>query len=751
MTSPVSASERESKSFDLLAEPVRRWIWQKEWSSLRDIQERAIPILIDNHDDVIVSAATAGGKTEAAFLPLISKVYDSPEGEGFDLVYVGPLRALINDQFRRLEDLCEAVEVPVHPWHGDISHGVKARARKNPNGILLITPESLEAMFVLRGAEIPRLFADTQAIVIDELHALLDSERGVHLRSLLTRLELATGRRIRRIGLSATLGDLDLANKYLRPEAPEQVRQIVSQSDGQELRVQLRAYVARGYTGNRESEDTDPNNACGQGPSATRSVAEHIFEKLRGHNNLVFAGSRENVEVYSDMLRQMCEDRHLPNEFLPHHASLSREHRGFVEKRLRDGQLPVTTVCTSTLELGIDIGNVVCVGQIGAPWSVSALRQRLGRSGRRASEPAVLRMYTIEPEIDGESHPIDRLHIGLIRSIAMLELLIEGWCEPPKAEALHLSTLTHQILSVIAEHGGVSAKRLFAILCRRGPFRSVEPLLFARLLRQLGEPDTGLIEQAQDGTLLLGREGERIVEHYSFYAVFRTPQEYRVIHGSRTLGTLPVNAPIAEDITIIFVGKRWRVLEVHDRDKTIVVVPDPTGKPPRFGGEAGEIHDTVVARMREVLLGDIVPPYVDKTAAMVLSSARAAYRQSGLDNEPIQSFADDRNLLAPWRGTVGSASLAIVLTALGYRVGMFDGILDVSSPRFQSNRLISQLEEIALGKVDLPDLIQDRANALIFEKFHPFLGDELVFSDALSSRLDLHAVPAIARDLCSNT
>ena len=747
MISPVSASERESKSFDLLAEPVRRWIWQREWSSLRDIQERAIPMLIDNDDDVIVSAATAGGKTEAAFLPLISRVYDGQEGEGFDLVYVGPLRALINDQFRRLEDLCESVEVPVHPWHGDISQGVKARARKDPNGILLITPESLEAMFVLRGADIPRLFSDTQAIVIDELHALLDSERGVHLRSLLTRIELSTGRRIRRVGLSATLGDLDLANEYLRPEAPEQVRHIVSKSDGQELRAQLRTCVSRGHTGNRESEDADPDNAFGQNPSATRAVAEHIFEKLRGHNNLVFAGSRENVEVYSDMLRQMCEDRYLPNEFLPHHASLSREHRGFVEKRLREGQLPVTTVCTSTLELGIDIGNVVCVGQIGAPWSVSALRQRLGRSGRRAGEPAVLRMYTVEPEIDGESHPIERLHLGLIRSIAMLELLLEGWCEPPKSEALHLSTLTHQILSVIAEHGGVSAKRLYAILCRRGPFRSVEPSLFARLLRQLGEPDTGLIEQSQDGSLLLGREGERIVEHYSFYAVFRTPQEYRVIHGSRTLGTLPVHAPIAEDITVIFVGRRWRVLEVNDRDKIIDVVPDPTGKPPRFGGEAGEVHDTVVARMREVLLTDIVPPYLDKTAETVLSSARAAYRQSGLENEPIQSFADDRYLLAPWKGTVGSASLAIVLTALGYRVGMFDGILDVSSPKFQSNRLISQLEEIALGRVDLPDLIQDRANALIYEKFHPFLGDELVFSDALSSRLDLPAVPAIARDL----
>ena len=750
MTSPVSASNSQSKAFDLLAEPVRRWIWLKGWPTLRDIQERAIPRLINGDDDLIIAAATAGGKTEAAFLPLISRAHTAAEGEGFDLVYVGPLRALINDQFRRLEDLCEALDMPVHPWHGDIAQGVKARARKNPRGILLITPESLEAMFVQRGAEIPRLFAGTQSIVIDELHALLDSERGVHLRSLLTRLELAVGRRIRRVGLSATLGDIALARSYLRPEAPEKVVHLVSGSDGQELRVQLCGYVARRCDEPPDSEKARPNGSEVSGISATRAVGEHLFDKLRGTNNLVFAGSRQSVEVYSDLLRRMCEERKLPNEFFPHHASLSREHRDFVEKRLKRGNLPVTAICTSTLELGIDIGDVACVGQIGAPWSVAALRQRLGRSGRRAGQPAVLRMYAIEPEPDGDSHPVDRLHLRLIRSIAMIELLVEGWCEPPRTEALHLSTLTHQILSVITERGGASARRLYATLCDRGPFQSVDRSLFARLLRRLGDSEVALIEQASDGTLLPGREGERLIEHYSFFAVFHTPQEYRIVHDAKMLGTIPIHVPLVPDLTIIFVGRRWRIVEVHDREKVIQVAPDHAGKPPLFGGDVGYIHKKVIERMRNVLRNDIIPPYLDKTAIEVLSSAQAAYRRFGLDERPILSLGEDRFLLAPWTGTVDTASLAMVLASLDYRVGSFDGVLEVSSTGSNPKGLIPDLEDIAAGKLALKELVRNRAGALVHEKFHHYLGDDLLVSDALSSRLDLETVPAIARNLCSN-
>ncbi|WP_297770590.1 helicase-related protein [uncultured Roseovarius sp.] len=207
-----------------------------------------------------------------------------------------------------------------------------------------------------------------------------------------------------------------------------------------ELLLQLQGYI---------SGDENTETA-----SAPRQIASHLFKHLRGSDNLVFAGSRQSVEIYADQLRNLCEDERLPQEFYPHHASLSRDHRDFVERRLKDGSKPTTAICTSTLELGIDIGDVACVAQIGAPFSVASLWQRLGRSGRRAGQPAVLRQYAVETRLTPDSNYIDRLRLGLIRAVAMIDLLLEGWCEPPKAQALHLSTLVHQILSVIAERGG---------------------------------------------------------------------------------------------------------------------------------------------------------------------------------------------------------------------------------------------------------------------------------------------------------
>jgi len=430
-------------TFDKLARPVQKWIRQQGWRELRDIQARAINSIHDNQADLIVAASTAGGKTEAAFFPLISQVLDAPsELGGFDLLYIGPLKALITDQAGRLEDICREAELPVVPWHGDISQSVKSRALKAPRGILLITPESLEALFIRRGLEIPRLFGATRAVVIDELHSVLDSERGVQMRSLLNRLELAVKRPIRRIGLSATLGDMELSRAYLRPDDPSNVDLIEAEGGEAELRLQL-----RGYLSGEEHETA---------PSATDAISAHLFQNLRGSDNLVFAGARQSVEIYADRLRELCDREHLPQEFYPHHASLSRDHRDFVERRLKDPGKPTTAVCTSTLELGIDIGDVTCVAQIGAPFTVAALRQRLGRSGRREGLPAILRQYAVEARLTSESSFVDRLRLGLIRSVAMIDLLLEGWCEPPKREALHLSTLVHQILSVIAERGTAS-------------------------------------------------------------------------------------------------------------------------------------------------------------------------------------------------------------------------------------------------------------------------------------------------------
>ena len=721
-----------SSAFDQLARPVQKWIRQQGWRELRDIQARAIRTIHETDNDLIVAASTAGGKTEAAFFPLISQVLDAPaEGGGFDLLYIGPLKALITDQAGRLEGICQEAELPVVPWHGDVSQSIKTRAMKNPKGILLITPESLEALFVRRGLEVARLFGATRAVVIDELHTVLDSERGVQLRSLLTRLELAIKRPIRRIGLSATLGDMDLARAYLRPDNAEHVTLIEAEGGEAELKLQLRGYLSGG-----EDDNT---------PSATDAVAAHLFEHLRGSDNLVFAGARQRVEIYADRLRNLCEQEHLPQEFYPHHASLSRDHRSFVERRLKDSSKPTTAVCTSTLELGIDIGDVTCVAQIGAPFTVAALRQRLGRSGRREGQPAILRQYAVETRLTSDSSFVDRLRLGLTRSIAMIDLLLEGWCEPPKSQALHLSTLVHQVLSVIAQRGGAPASILYSVLCREGPFRQVTTAMFTDVLRALGHPETGLIEQTDGGLLLLGQNGERLVEHYSFYAVFKTPEEYRLVSNGRELGTLPIDNILSPGMMLIFSGRRWLVQEIHDREKVIMVKPAKAGVPPVFGGDPGEIHDKVTARMFAVLEADTKPLYMDANALEMLEEARLNYEQMGFTSARLINLGEETSIIATRVGTMKTTTLALALRGFGFSVEQYDGFLQVEAGD-ETPPLTEVLNRIGEGE-DV-DLFAGAGN-LLTEKFHPYLTRELLELDAISSRLEPNQLSIIAKGLDS--
>lgn len=721
-----------SSAFDKLARPVQKWIRHQGWRELRDIQARSIKAICETNADLIVAASTAGGKTEAAFLPLISQVLDEPfDGTGFDLLYIGPLKALITDQAMRLEGICQEAELPVVPWHGDVSQSIKTRAVKFPKGILLITPESLEALFIHRGLEIARLFGATRAVVIDELHTVLDSERGVQLRSLLTRLELAIKRPIRRVGLSATLGDMDLAKAYLRPDAASSVQLIEAEGGEAELRLQLRSYV---------SGDEDENS-----PSATDAIAAHLFKHLRGSDNLVFAGARQQVEIYADRFRELCEKEHLPQEFYPHHASLSREHRDFVERRLKDAPKPTTAVCTSTLELGIDIGDVTCVAQIGAPFSVAALRQRLGRSGRREGQPAVLRQYAVEAKLTPESSFVDRLRLGLVRSIAMIDLLLEGWCEPPRPEALHLSTLVHQILSVIAERGGASASVVYNVLCREGPFRKITTEVFADVLRTIGHPETGLIEQAGSGLLLLGPMGEKLVEHYSFYAVFQTPEEFRLVSDGRDLGTLPIDNVFAPGMLLIFSGRRWVVQEIHDREKVIVIKPAKAGVPPVFGGYAGDIHDKVIEQMFAVLEGDASPAYMDSVSRVLLEEARANYDQLGFQTMNIRSLGEHTSIIATRVGTVKMSTLALALRSEGFSVEQHDGFLLVEAGD-ESPNLRAVLGRVSAGAAC--DIVTGAGN-LVLEKFHPYLSHELLALDACSSRLDMSCLRSLSERLIS--
>ena len=445
-------------AFDSLDEKVRRWIWQQGWEGLRDVQERSIPILLAGERDLVIMAATAGGKTEAAFLPIVSRLAREPPaaGSGFQAIYVSPMRALINDQFGRMESLCGEMDVQVTKWHGDVSESLKAKARKNPSGIVLITLESLEALLVRRGKEVQRLFRGLRYVVVDEMHVFLSDPRGKQLQSVLHRIDLAAGAKPVLVGLSATLADEQVACAFLRPLEPSRVDVLPPNPGGPSIKLQLRGYVRadRFKQGRRSKADDD--NAERVDPADT-AIARHLFETHRGHRSLIFAGSRGAVETITVRLSEMGEAERVPEEFFAHHGSLSREHREHAEGRMKDRSRPASIVCTTTLELGIDVGEIEAVSQLGPGHTVSGMRQRLGRSGRRPGQAAIMRVYVKEAEIDDASHPLDALRVQTVQSIAMLNLMLRKWNEPPEPGRLHLSTLLHQIMALVGQQGGVTA------------------------------------------------------------------------------------------------------------------------------------------------------------------------------------------------------------------------------------------------------------------------------------------------------
>ncbi|CCH32858.1 DEAD/DEAH box helicase [Actinosynnema sp. NPDC047251] len=653
MSWPPSASDTPpgSSQFFRLHQKVQRWIHRQGWPRLNDVQEQAIPLVLKGTEDVIVSAATASGKTEAAFLPICSALLDEVDDGGIRVLYVSPLKALINDQHRRLDELCEDLDLPVHRWHGDVPGSAKAKVLTKPDGILLITPESLEAMFILRGMEISRLLRALRWVVIDEMHSFAGTERGAQLQSLLHRVELATRRRVPRIGLSATLGSMESARDYLRPGNGQAVHLLTSSHQSGDTSVIIRGYVNEAPA--IEDDETD-------GGTSVERIGEHVFTTLRGGNNLVFFDRRGDVEVYADRLRRRSEERAVPNEFFPHHGSLAKDVREHVEDLLK-GNRPVTVLCTSTLEMGIDIGTLSSVAQIGAPPSVASLRQRIGRSGRRG-EPAVLRMYVTAQEITADIAPQDELRAELFQAVAMMSLLIERWYEPADTSALHLSTLVQQIMSVIAQHQGAHPVELFQALCHSGPFAHIDQTTFASVLRDLGR--TELVQQEPDGLLLLGRVGERIVNHYSFYAVFAEKQEYRLVHGSRTLGVLHVTTPTEVGSLVIFAGRRWKIVSVDDQAALIQVEPSHGGRAPRFAGGRAEIHDEVRRRMRAWYESDDIPGYLDATAQRLFDEGRAAYRRFDLAQKPALAKGKD-TIVFPWRGDRILNTLTAWLTRAG--------------------------------------------------------------------------------------
>ncbi len=718
-------SNSEPSPFDRLNEKVRYWIWDKGWSELRDIQAKAIGGILDAEDDVILAATTAAGKTEAAFLPILSSIA-SENIDSFAVLYISPLKALINDQFRRLEDLCERLELPVVKWHGDASAAAKARAMERPRGVVLITPESLESLLVRRGPDVRRMVHDLRFIVIDELHAFLSGERGIHLASLLKRLDATAGRHIRKVGLSATIGDFALAQYFLNPKAPQAVQLIESSLGQPELRLQIRGYREP----DPDWESRKPGNERLL-PAQTAIVA-HVYQTLRGRNNLIFASRRQEVESVADALGRLSEDKRVPNEFFPHHGSLSKMLREELEERLKTGELPTTAVATTTLELGIDVGSVASVAQVGPPASVAGLRQRLGRSGRREGEPSVLRIYVREPDRPAEDDPFELLRLELVQAIAAVNLLVSRWVEPGGGQGLHLSTLLHQTLALICERGGARARDLFELLCGPGPFAQVSDRDYAALLRAMNEAK--LIEQSPDGILMLGSLGETITNRFDFYAVFMTDDEYRIVTDQRTLGTVPVFNPLREGDFLTFAGRRWIVLSVDDRAKVVMVKAAPAGRVPLFPAQEGmPLHDRLVQEMRDVYENGTSYPFLDLVGKTLLQEGRDAYRTLGLHSRQLVNVGDDIHLFV-WRGTKATETLRLALASHDIRSEAYS--IGLHAKYCELEKFESALFRILQSPPTAHD-VAAFAEPLRRQKYDPYLPDAMLRDAFARTAVDL--------------
>ena len=715
--------------FDRYAPFVRDYIYKNGWESLRAIQVAAGDAVFNSDDNILLSASTASGKTEAAFFPILTLFSeDMPSSVG--AIYIGPLKALINDQFMRLNDLCEEADIPVWHWHGDVSQSHKNKLLKHPSGILQITPESLEALLLHKHSAISRLFGDLRFVVIDEVHSLMRGDRGGQTLCLIERLSRLAGVNPRRIGLSATIGDLEATGRFLSSGTGRDT--VIPRIDikGVKWRLSMEHFYVSGEQADsggvtealplqEPATDTAPvNSDPGMG---------YIFEHTKGKKCLVFVNSREECEAVTTTLRQYCELRHEPDRFLIHHGNLSAAYRETAEAIMKDDDLYQTTVTTATLELGIDIGRLERAFQIGAPYTVSSFLQRMGRTGRRDMPPE---MWYVMREEQPESRALlpETIPWELIQGITLIQLYLEErWVEPPRLDMLPFSLLYHQTMSTLASCGEMTPAALASRVLTLCYFHRITQEDYKLLLRHLIEIDH--LQRTENGGLIIGLAGERITNSFKFYAVFQENEEYTVRCQSHELGTIVKPPPAGEKIALA--GHVWVVEEV-DHKRHLVYCTEIKGKVPAYFGEvAGDIHGKILEHMREVLREDKIYPYLMKNAVARLNEARHSAANSGFCDEPLINLGGDMWCLLPWLGSYAFLALErFIKIKCASQLGLRG--LDSSRPYFMQFTMKAEREEffrilfeMEKQPLDPMELVYPK-EVPIFDKYDEFVPAELV-------------------------
>ena len=729
--------------FDRYAPFIQDFIYRNGWENLRAIQAAAGDGVFNTDDNILLCASTASGKTEAAFFPILTLFSeDMPRSVG--AIYIGPLKALINDQFTRLTDLCEEADIPVWHWHGDVSQTHKAKLLKKPSGILQITPESLEALLMHKHAAISKLFCDLRFIVIDEVHSLMRGDRGGQTMCLIERLSQLAGVNPRRIGLSATIGDIEGTGEFLSQGTGRRTFIPKIEARGAKWRLSMEHFFVsdiQAAEGKNIEALPELAPATDKAPDSADPAMGYIFEHTRDKKCLIFVNSREECEAVTTSLRSYCEAKGERDRFLIHHGNLSSSYRGSAEEAMKDDEQLMTTVTTATLELGIDIGRLERAFQIDAPFMVSSFLQRMGRTGRRELPPEmwfVIREDAPEPmAMLPETVPWK-----LLQAIALVQVYLEErWVEPPKLDRLPYSLLYHQTMSTLASCGEMTPAALASKVLTLSYFHRISKEDYKILLRHL--IDIEHIQRTESGGLIVGLSGERLTSSFKFYAVFQENEEYTVRCRSHELGTIVMPPPPGEKIAIA--GHVWIVEEV-DHKRHTVYCEEVKGKVPAYFGDCpGDINTKILERMREVLREDKRYPYLMKNAVARLETARHSAACSGLLTEPLICLGGNMWCLFPWLGSYAFLALERFMKvrckeALGIRG------LSPFRPYFIQFKMNGQREDffrVLLEEIEKPldpmELVYPK-EVPVFEKYDEFVPAELVKKGFAYGILDIEGM-----------
>ena len=643
----------EPNPFGRLAPYLRKYIYDQNWDQLHPMQLEAITAVLDTKDHVLLAGQTASGKTEAAFLPILTDLHENP-GRSVAVLYVGPLKALINDQFGRLEGVLRHAGMPVTAWHGDASQAAKKRLAKRPAGVLQITPESLEAFFQFRREQIPDLFHDLRYVVVDEVHAFMAGDRGGQLQSLLARLERAAGATPRRVGLSATLGDYGLAEGWLRGASDTNVITIPGQGK-RRLRMTLDHFEA---PKKKRAPDADGAEERSEGVTLAEmpDLVDRAFTLTRNGKSLIFVNRRVDGEDLGAALGKRAEHHRLGEMYHVHHGSISRDSRHAAEEAMRTPGRPACTIATVTLELGIDLGQLERMVQVKAPGTVNSFVQRLGRTGRRGGVGEA-HLMTLEGAHREDVPPLQKAPWDLIQAVAMVDSYVKHkWVEPLPAPRLPISLLYHQTMSILKERGDLTPPTLAQAVLTLPPFRGVTKEEYTLFLRHLVASDQ--LEKTESKTLMFGQKGERIVDNYRFLATFEDTNDIKVVHGDRLIGTVPKMPPAGTAFRLG--GKAWNVTSTDEESKTVFVRHSKQAGAVEFDGLRPDIHDRVVKHMRDVLKNDDLPPYLTDRAKERLTSARAVVREMGVLDQVLHE-ENGFTTVTPWVGSAGFRGMMLKL------------------------------------------------------------------------------------------